>query len=172
LPRLKDVHFYTLMPIDLNKDGVAEFIGLGDGDRLRVWDGKGVELWRGEKRIGGTNNAVRLDKSIRGDLPPRIAFDPRLVFTDIDGDGRKELIAAKNIPLVQHLQDFKVFTKSQLIAYNHQGATLSPGWDTKEISYCLVDLQTDGRTLFLAAQKGQVSDLIKGSSRIMWFDLQ
>jgi hypothetical protein len=172
LPRLKDVHFYTLMPVDLNKDGGREFIGLGYGDKLCVWDSKGSELWRGEKELGGTNNAIRLDNSLRGDLPPRIAFDGRLVFADINGDGRKELIAAKNIPLVAHLRDFKIFTKSRLIAYNRQGATLSPGWETRDISYCLVDLQADARTLFLAAQKGQSSDLMTGSSRIMWFDLK
>jgi len=172
LPRLKDVRFYTLMPMDLNKDGISEFLGLGDEDRLYVWDSKGVELWRGDKAMGGTNNAIRLGKSTPGDLPPRIPFDPGLVFTDIDGDGRKEVIAARNIPLVEYTRDLKIFTKSQLIAYNHQGATLIPGWDTKEISYCLVDLQAHAGTLFLAAQKGKISDLMAGSSRILWFDLK
>jgi FG-GAP-like repeat len=172
LPRLKDARFYTLMPMDLDKNGVTEFIGLGNDDRLRVWDNKGVELWRGDKELGGTNNAIRLGKAPPGDLPPRIAFDAGLVFMDIKGDGRKEVIVAKNIPFVEHTEALKVFTKSRLIAYNQQGTSLSAGWDTKEISYSLVDLQAHGRTLFLAAQEGKMSDLMTGSSRVMWFDLQ
>ena len=66
--------------------------------------------------------------------------------------------------------EFKVFNESNLIAYRIDGTSLIPTWTTRDINYCLTDMQAEGKTLFLAAQKGKISDLMKGSSRIMWFD--
>jgi len=92
------------------------------------------------------------------------------LVTDIDGDGTKEIVAIKNIPLIGHLLNFKVFTKSNLIAHRIEGTNLSPAWETRDIDYCLVDMQAEGQSLYLAAQKGRVSSIGKGSGLIMWFE--
>ena len=106
----------------------------------------------------------------RDDPPPRISFNSRLVITDIDGDGNKEILAIENIPLIKHLLNFKVYVKSRLIAYRIEGTSLFPAWATGEIDYCLTDMQAEGRILFLAAQKGRISNIGKGSGCIMWFE--
>ena len=171
LPKLKGIQFYTLALFDINKDGKTEFLGLGKGSTLHVWDKQGKLLWRDDKKVGGTNNAIRLGlRTEPGGLEPRISFNSRLLVTDIDGDGNNEVLAIKNIPLISHTVDFKVFEESNLIAYRIDGTSLIPAWTTRDINYCLTDMQAEGKTLFLAAQKGKISDLMKGSSRIMWFD--
>ena len=171
LPELKEVQFYTLALFDTDKDGDPEWIGLGEESRLYVWDKQGDILWRGDKHLGGTNNAINLGDAEPGEPPPRIAFNTRLLITDIDGDGKREILTIKNIPLVEHLLHFKVYTKSLLIVYRiEEGQRLSPAWTTGDIDWCLTDMQAQGQTLFLAAQKGKVSNIGKGSSRIMWFE--
>jgi hypothetical protein len=171
LPELRGVQFNTLALFDLDKDGYPEFLGLGEDSRLRVWDRQGNILWKGDKTLGGTNNAIRLgERGAPGDLLPRISFNSRLLTIDIDGDGKNEILAINNIPLIEHLLDFRVFKKSRLIAYMIEGTSLFPAWTTGEIDYCLTDMQVDGRRLFLAAQKGRISNIGKGSSRIMWFE--
>ena len=170
LPKLKGAQFYTLALFDTDKDGDFEWIGLGEESRFHVWDRQGSTLWCGAKKLGGTNNAIRLGDAAPGDLPPRITFNSRLLITDIDGDGSKEILAIKNIPLVEHMLDFKVFIKSNLIAYRIEGTSLSPAWTTGDIDWCLTDMQAQGQTLFLAAQKGKISNIGKGSSQIMWFE--
>ncbi len=171
LPKLKGIQFYTLALFDLNKDGKTEFLGLGKGSTLHVWDKQGKLLWRDDKEVGGTNNAIRVgEKTEPGGLEPRISFNSRVLITDIDGDGNDEVLAIKNIPLVKHIQDFKIFNESNLIAYRIDGTSLIPAWTTRDINYCLTDMQSEVKTLFLAAQKGKISDLMKGSSRIMWFE--
>ena len=171
LPELKEVQFYTLALFDTDKDGDPEWIGLGEESRLYVWDKQGDILWRGDKHLGGTNNAIALGEAEPGEPPPRIAFNTRLLITDIDGDGKREILTIKNIPLVEHLLHFKVYTKSFLIVYRiEEGQRLSPAWTTGDIDWCLTDMQAQGQTLFLAAQKGKVSNIGKGSSRIMWFE--
>ncbi len=170
LPELRGVQFYSLAIFDINNDGKSEFLGLGEDSTLHVWDEKGDVLWSGDKKVGGTNNAIRLGIEEPGHLPPRISFNSRILVTDINGDGLNEVLAIKNIPLIEHVLDFKVFTEANLIAYRIDGKDLVPAWMTGDIKYCLTDMQAEGRTLFLAAQKGRISDFSKGSSHIMWFD--
>jgi len=171
LPKLRGVQFNTLALFDLDKDGYPEFLGLGEDSRLHVWDRQGSILWKGDKELGGTNNAIRLgERQAPGDVLPRIPFNSRLLITDIDGDGNKEILAINNIPLIKHLLNFRVFKKSRLIAYMIEGTSLFPAWTTGDIGYCLTDMQVEGRTLFLAAQKGKISNIGKGSGLIMWFE--
>ncbi|MBW2004832.1 MAG: hypothetical protein JRI72_09510 [Deltaproteobacteria bacterium] len=171
LPELEGVQFYTLALFDTDKDGDPEWIGLGDESRLYVWDKQGEVLWRGDRHLGGTNNAIALGDAEPGDPPPRIAFNARLLIADIDGDGKREILAIKNIPLIKHVVNFKVYTKSLLIVYRiEEGQRLSPAWTTGDIDWCLTDMQAQGQTLFLAVQKGKVSNIGKRFSQIMWFE--
>ena len=171
LPKLKGVQFYTLALFDLDKDGDPEFFGLGKHSRLYVWDKEGEVLWSGSEKIGGTNNAIRLGTPPDPDSPPpRISFNSRLVIEDIDGDGEKEILAIKNIPSIGHLGNFKFFRKSNLVAYRIEDTSIFWAWTTREINYCLTDIQADGRGLFLAAQKGKIQKITKGSGLIMWFE--
>ena len=176
LPELKGGQFYTLALCDLDKDGAPEWLGLGEpglGEQsnLCVWDQEGDIIWSGDKKLGGTNNAIRLEEGgSEGDLPPMISFNSRFVITDIDGDGKKEILAIKNISPVKLLQNLRVYTKSNLIAYRIEDSSLFPVWRTRDIDWCLTDMQVQGQSLFLAAQKGKWSHVGKGSSQIMWFE--
>ena len=170
LPKLKGARFYSLARFDLNEDGEPEWLGLGDESRLYVWDKQGDVIWNGDKHLGGTNNAIRLGDAPSGDPLPRISFESRLLITDIDGDGKKEVLAIKNIPIVEHLLGFKVYTKSQLMAYSIEGTELFPAWATGDIGYCLTGMQADGQAIYLAAQKGRITNVGKGSGCIMWFE--
>jgi hypothetical protein len=175
LPDMRGAQFYTLVQFDLNEDGTHEWVGLGkpnldDKSRLHVWGERGQLLWRGKRELGGTNNAIRAGEAAPEGLPPRISFNSRLVIADIDGDGRRDVVAIENIPMIGKLLNFKVYVKSQLIAYRVEGITLSPAGTTGEIDYCVTDMQSDGQSLFLAAHKGKVSNIGKKSGLIMWFE--
>jgi hypothetical protein len=176
LPELEGGQFYTLALFDLDKDQEAEWLGLGEPDlgeesNLYVWDQEGDIIWSGKKGLGGTNNSIRLEEGRpEGDLPPMISFNSRFVITDIDGDGEREILAIKNITPVKYLQNIKFYTKANLIAYRIEGTTLSPAWTTGDIDWCLTDMQVEGQTLFLAAQKSKIMNIGKGSSQIMWFE--
>lgn len=175
LPEMRGAQFYTLIRSDLDKDGSIEWLGFGQANlyeqaRLHLWGKRGELLWRGEKDLGGTNNAIRVGENTPYGPPPRISFNSRLVFTDIDGDGGKEIVTLLNTPMIKHSQNFKVYIKSRLIAYERQGSGLSPGWITEEIDYCITDMQSYGQSLFLAAHKGKISNIGKKSGLIMWFE--
>jgi hypothetical protein len=171
LSHLKDVQFYTLTPFDLDGNGQTEFIGLGEDYKLHVWDKSGNVLWASDKRIGGTNNVIKLEEDPLPEVRvPKIFFNSRVVITDIDRDGKKEVIAIDNISLVEHLDSFKFYLKSNLVAYSIEGTNLVRAWKSRTINYCLTDIQAEGETLFVAAQKGKFNNISKGSGRIMWFE--
>ena len=175
LPEMKGAQFYTLLSLDLDADGNPEWLGFGepnldDKSRLHVWGERGQLLWRGKRELGGTNNAIRTGEAAPEGLPPRISFNSRLLVADIDGDGRRDVVALENIPMIGKLLNFKVYVKSQLIAYRVEGTRLSPAWTTGEIDYCVTDMQVEGQSLFLAAHKGKISNIGKKSGSIMWFE--
>ncbi|HUT69109.1 MAG TPA: VCBS repeat-containing protein [Desulfatiglandales bacterium] len=171
LPTLRGVQFYTLTRYDLDGDGNHEWLGFRDDERLYVWDQNGAVLWKGDEKIAGTNNAINIgEKQSPGDDPPRVPLDSRLLITDIDGDGINEILAIKNIPLVKYVEGLKIYTKSHLIAFRVEGTGLVPALTTRQIDYCLVDIQAEGSALFLAAQKPKLSAFGKGSGLIMWFE--
>ena len=171
----KGAQFYTITPYDLNKDGSLEFIGLGPpdfGDKgyLYVWDRNGEALWRNDEKIGGTNNVIEFGKTITGDdVQPRSYMNSRVVVTDIDGDGKNEVLAVKSTSMLKYL-NILIYIKSKLTAYSIQGMELVPAWTTRNISYCITDMQARGGTLYLAGQKGRWSELGKGSGAVMWFE--
>ena len=171
LPTLRDVQFYTLIRYDLDGDGSNEWLGLRDDERLYVWDQDGEVLWKGAEKIAGTNNAIKIGEvQGRGGEPPRVPLNSRLLITDIDADGNNEILATKNIPFVRYVEGLKIYTKSHLIAFRTEGTSLAPAWTTRQIDYCLVDIQAEGSALFLAGQKPKVTAFGKGSGLIMWFE--
>ncbi|MEA3358839.1 MAG: hypothetical protein U9R17_05460 [Thermodesulfobacteriota bacterium] len=169
-PKLKGAQFYTVALFDLDKDGNNEWIGLGEDSRLQVWNNQGNVIWKGTKQLGGTNNAIRIGNAAPGELSPRVSFNSRPLITDIDHDGKEEILVVKNIPLVKHMADFKVYDKSSLIGYRIEGTDLSPAWETRDTDFCLVGMEGYGRTLYLAAQKAKIINIKKGSGLVMWFD--
>lgn len=170
LPEFKDVRFYTLAAMDLDQDGVPEWLGLGRESRLCAWNQEGDLLWQGQSPLGGSNNAIHLGQSPPGEAPPRIAFESRLLVMDVDEDGQKEVLAIRNIPLLDNLRDFVVYNKAALTAYRIQGSHLEAAWTTGEIPYAIADMQAQGRILYLAALKGKVVTVKQGASQIMWFE--
>ena len=167
----RDVEFYTLNRYDMDGDGNHEWLGLRNDERLYVWDQNGEVLWKGDEQIGGTNNAINIgEPRSPGDDPPRVPLNSRPLIIDIDGDGKREILATNNIPFIKYMEGLKIYFKSHLIAFRIEGTNLVPAWTTRQIDYCLVDIQAAGPALFLAGQKPKVTAFGEGSGLIMWFE--
>jgi hypothetical protein len=172
IPGLKGAQFYTIIMHDLDKEGNNEWIGLGEDSRPCVWDDSGTVMWKGTRDLGGTNNEIRIGSSAPGDLPPRVSFNISPLIADINHDGEEEILVVENIPLLEYVADLKIYNKSNLIGYQIQDTDLSPSWETKNMDYCLVGLEQYGQSIYLAAQKAKIINVIKkGSGLVMWFDM-
>ena len=153
-----------------------EFIGLNGDSRLQVWDRTGKSLWSGDEALGGTNNAIdEGNDTWAWDQPrSRLPLNSRLIRMDVDGDGVDEVLAVKNIPSLpvvgKYIENLKIYDKAQLKAFKIKGTTLVPAWTSKEIDRSISDIQTNGKTLFLAKQKVDINNFSKGTGGIAWFD--
>lgn len=171
---LEDAQFYTLIFFDLNKDGKEEILGLGKPDqsqtaRLHIWDKDGEFLWRSEDQFGGTNNIIKLYQGTRRD-PIDVPINSKPVVVDVNGDGKEEILIIKNIPSVKMLENFKIFVKANLTAFEIDGIEPVSLWTSKEIEYCITDMQMAGETLFLVGHKGRMAKFGRQVGRIMWIE--
>lgn len=164
------IQFYTVAFFDLEGDGIPEIVGLNDNDRLCVWNQDATVLWRSEDKVGGTNNAIDLKEVFEEDRPYFTYFNSSIALLDIDGDGKKEVLTPKNIPMIKHLEYFRVYPESNMIAYKVEGGGLSARFSSRKIKYCVTDVQAEGKTVFLAVQKAKITKIGSGSGRIMWFE--
>jgi hypothetical protein len=179
LGSLKGLQFYTLTVLDMDRDGQMEYIGLNKDSYLLVWDREGNKLWYSDKAVGGTNNTIGTgfyieDYAAANDPASLVPLNSRLIIMDIDGDGKREILAVKNIPsfgvVGEYQGSFKSYNKAKLNAYKINGKTLVPTWTSKEIDLSISDMQTDGRTLYLAKLDPKTTKFSKGSGGIAWFD--
>lgn len=168
---LEGAMLYTLAISDINIDGMDEFIGLDKDATLTVWTSDGTVLWNGEKKLGGSNNAVELgEKPGPESLRPRNELSSRTIVTDLNRDGKKDVVATENIAVFGFLDQLRLYKTSRLHIYACEGSTLTSSWSTREIQYAVADLQKEGATIYVAGVKGKFSNIAAGSSSMMWFE--
>ena len=164
------VQFYTLTPLDPNRKETSGYVGLNERSYVCLWDGNGKLLWRSEEKVGGTNNFLSAPASHRRDMLEFLDFNARFLIKDINRDGNKEVLVINNIPLGKHTQLLKIMEKSVVTAYAVGPGGLAAKWDSRQFPYCLTDMQAEGGTIYLAAQRGQMSKIGQGSGAVFWFD--
>jgi hypothetical protein len=163
--------FYTLTPIDPGRRGVSGYVGLNLDSYLCLWDGGGNLVWRAEEKVGGTNNFTTPTGMLaQQDMLNPTFFNARILVTDLNQDRKKEILVIENILMYKYTRLMKIVEKSNLVAYAVEPGRLAPIWKTPTFSYCITDMQTNGKTLFLAAQRGKMSTLGEGSGLIFWFE--
>lgn len=160
------IQFYTLAFTPFE-----QCLGLNQDDYLCLWDKQGSLVWQSHNAVGGTNNAITLGETLGGDFPNIVYFNNRIVSGDIDNDGKREILLVDNIRMVENLQTFRRIVNSRLKVYRLQGGILHPLLTIPNIPYCVMDIQVQDKTLYLACQKGHSKLLGRNSGRIMWFDL-
>jgi hypothetical protein len=164
------VQFYTLTPLDPARKEASGYVGLNERSYVCLWDGNGKLLWRSEEKVGGTNNSLTAPSSHRQDRLEFLDFNARLLVTDVNQDGKKEVLVINNVPIIKHTQLLKVMEKAVVTAYAVDPGGLSARWNSLQFPYCLTEMQVEGGTIYLAAQRGQLSKLGEGSGAILWFD--
>jgi hypothetical protein len=163
--------FYTLTPIDPGRRGLSGYVGLNRDSYLSLWDGNGNLVWRAEEKVGGTNNFITpTGMLVQQDMLNPTFFNARILVTDLNQDRKKEIVVVENVLMSKYTRVMKIVEKSNLVAYAVEPGRLAPIWKTTTFGYCITDMQTDGKTLFLAAQRGKMGTFGEGSGAIFWFE--
>jgi len=174
LPGMKGAQFYTLTLFDYDRNGKSEYIGLGQphldhSAPLEVWAMDGTPVAKFDEKLGGTNNYIRSGETKPDAQPPPNMVNSKIVVMDVDNDGKKEILVIVNNPLIGWL-DFVIYYDGHVVALKTEGGGLVQAYKSGKIKYCLTDMQVYGETLYVAGAEAEITNLVEGAGRIMWYE--
>jgi hypothetical protein len=126
--------------------GRETVVGFDNDGYLRVMDASGAVEWKSSERFGGGASYLEFPReaaaSISGEqLTERIYLDPRLYVTDIDNDGKTEVIVINNEELSgRRLTGLRVFKNGHIECYSGNELGLVPQWKTQSVTGYISDL--------------------------------
>ncbi len=163
---------------DITHTGNSVVAAYSDWDRVRLYGAGGEKIWEDGNRTGGDKLYLRLPKS-GPQLPEKQYFPLRIQTTDIDRDGKVEVLIARHEELAKNMvKDFRYFKKASISSLLWNGLGLVPQWETQSLSgrisdFTVGDIDNDGTdelVIALVSKEGQIifTDSI---SSIITFDL-
>ncbi len=164
---------------DITDAGDRSVIAYSDWDRLRLYNSVTGEMtWEDGDRSGGNATYFELPPVDRGG-PNYQYFPLRVRTTDIDKDGKPEILIARHDELSRNmLKDFRSFSKARIESLQWDGLGLVPVWKTRTFSgrtsdFTVGDFDNDGvdeLVIAVVAKEGSIAFTTAKSSLIA-FDL-
>ena len=173
LPRRVNIYGFTMG--DLLNDGGEMVAAFTPRDYIRVTDRSGNVEWTSDEPYGGSDTFMELrterkeDERVDDVQMDRFFLRQRLHITDIDGDGKNELLVVKNYDATGRFMEQTRYYKSghiECLAWDAIGMRIK--WKTQKSGYIsdyvIADLDNDGRNevVFAVTLK---SGLMSGKSR-------
>jgi hypothetical protein len=174
LPEMKGAQFYTLTLFDYDRDGRSEYVALGEprldhSAPLGIWDLQGQPLAKLDEQLGGTNNYIRSGNTNPGAQPPAKLLNSKIAVMDVDNDGKKEILIVANNPLAGKI-DLVIYYDGSVVVCKAEGGSLVQAYKSGKIKFCLTDIAVHGNTLYVAGDEAEVSNIVEGKGRIMWYE--
>jgi TolB-like protein len=182
---LKDqVSVLGLAMVDVDHDGVDEYLGYDDRDYLKVYNAQGGVVWVSQEPYGATAKYYIKDFgrefTPNVDLPdPNVWLPSRIITVDLDRDGFDEVIVSHNLQPVRISKRLRFFTKGAIFSLSWDGLDFMENWRTREMKgyvsdFQVSDLDQDGTPELLVGlvQKTGIGGLFKSKANLISFDLR
>jgi len=140
----KGTYIYNFAAGDVRNDGGSEVIQITDREqRLRVFSG-GKLRSEPPDRFGGSGNKFAFEKpeiarnmisyDEHPDFQERYTVHPPLLVADLDGDGKQELVAARNLASSGYtFRSAVVYDQSRIVALRWAGVGFQAMWETQQL---------------------------------------
>ena len=163
---------------DVTQTGQSLVIAYSDVDRLRIYNATGEYMWEDSDRSGGNMAYFKLPKADPG-VDNKQFFPLRIRLTDIDRDGKTEVLVARHDELTKNMaKDFRSFSKARLESRVWDGLTLATQWKTQEFpgrasDFVVGDFDNDGADELVVAVVAKEGAIIftDAVSNLIAFDL-
>ena len=145
------INLFDFTLADLDGDGAREVITIDQYDRLKVMRTGGSLLWESDDYYGGTtsyiggkgafsNTGNEPADSQNLDREERIYIPSRIIVTDLNRDGQKEVIINKNLSSASRLlKNLKTYPSGEIHALTWNGIGLTELWRTRKIDGYIAD---------------------------------
>jgi hypothetical protein len=155
LPMKEDVCVLGITLVDVDRDGIQEFLAFDHRDYLKLFNANGGMVWVSGEPYGRTGNyflrdLVRKQTPVDDPQSDRIWLPPRILTVDIDEDGFDEVIICNNYEPVKLLPQSRLFTRSAIFSLSWDGVDFMENWRTREMKgyvsdYQVKDVDGDGK---------------------------
>lgn len=187
LPEFINLFDFTMA--DLDGDGSYETIGISQDDILYVMSGNKL-LWQSDDHYGGVTRYIggmegpgttpgnETDSSEpigREDQGKRIYIPSRIITTDINGDGRPDIVVNKNLSTASRIfERYRSYPSGEMHALTWNGLGLTELWHTRKIDGYIADYQLAGQQLLvgIGLRGGWMNAMGDGDSAVLVFPLE
>jgi len=146
-----------------------EYVLINENGHLTVARDTGKVEWQGDKPFGGTAHYFLLPRNdTDASYQERVYFNPRIVFHDINGDGKREIFAVRNEELAGGaFGRYKRFTQGSLEILSWNGISLAPVAKTRSVQgwisdFAIADIDGDGKDELMVSVVGKAK-IFEGS---------
>ena len=181
VPRDLNVFFFTTG--DVMNNGNESILMFDEFDYLRVLGKSGNQEWKSDEKYGGSLNYIDVapdeyttDKDEDRD---RVYLGQRIYLKDLNGDGKLEVLVAKNQgPTSRVFKRLRHYSSCEIVNLSWDGIGLGVNWRTRKIQsyisdFAVADFDNDGKDemVAVAVMKKGASLLLKAKSAIISYDL-
>lgn len=164
---------------DVMNDGGETVVAYDKSDYIRIINQSGRVLWTGNIHYGGSTHYYEMPAFEPGS-DNRQYYPMRMIVTDIDLDGKYEVIAVKNYDLTGRLlKQLRKFKEAQIESLSWNGLGLTTNWKTAKISgyirdFAIGDFDNDGEDEIVAAVISKSGSIIgtRPKSSVISYDLK
>ena len=183
IPLKEEVCVLGLTMVDMDRDGVDEYLAFDQRDYLKLFNARGGLVWVSTEPYGRTGNYFLkdLDRGVPPNEDPpdsRVWLPARIVTVDLDQDGIDEVILCHNYEPLKFFPQSRFFTKSAIFSLSWDGVDFMENWRTREMKGYVSDYQVkatskDGKPELLVAlvYKRGTMDYLKTSVTLLAFEL-
>lgn len=169
----KDTNVFSFVIGDVMNNGNEMVVLFDEEDRLRIFTHAGEREWKSEDRFGGSENYLDTPES-----EDRVYLPHRIFVTDLNQDGKTEVVVVKNRSLSSRLfKRYRRYSGGQIKSLSWDGLGLAENWHTRKVSgyfsdYAIGDIDNDGDLELVAAIVSR-RDVLgqKAKSTIITYDL-
>jgi hypothetical protein len=144
LPLPSGVNLFDFTFADLDGDGAAETVAIDTKERMRVFNRANELLWVSKKTFGGSrvylgpnrggavNEQDRKNFTVDEDAARDLIFVPgRVIVTDINGDGRQEVVINENtLSALSFFEKMRIYNDGVVVGLAWDGNALNELWRT------------------------------------------
>lgn len=158
------VNLFDFVYADLEGDKAPELVAVDGKERLKVYSSSNELLWvsknnyggskiyLGPSRAGAVNDQDRNNFTLDEDVKRRLIFVPgRLLVSDVDGNGREEVVVNQNsASVLSFLEKMRIYTDGMVVGLTWDGEGLNESWRSGSFTGYLVGFslvpKTPGRS--------------------------
>ncbi|MCK5508396.1 MAG: VCBS repeat-containing protein [Desulfobacterales bacterium] len=163
---------------DAMNTGGETVVAYDKSDHISIVNHSGKVLWKGNDHHGGSTHYFKMP-SFEPGSDNRQYYPMRLSITDIDLDGKYEVVGVKNHELTGRLlKRLRKFKEAQIESLSWNGLGLAVNWQTAKISgyirdFAIGDFDNDGKNEIIAAVISKSGSILgtRPKSSVISYDL-